>query len=200
MQTISFIIFQYFLFDVLPNFPFTTCETMCDYYLHTWYTELPLRYSTRKPELAPEILWATVDPTLYRPGYGAPPTTLSQLFGGPLPQLFGGPIFLASVTFNKVCRALVARLYNRYVKLPRTDKEWEAELKGLLENYEFPCEGVWDSFHVYVGSKLKSYFSFKKRYSMSNLRLVSYNKKFLYWAVGALGSTHDARMLRNSTI
>ena len=131
-----------------------------------------MRYSTRKPELAPDILRATADPTLYRLGYGAPPTTL--------PQLFGGPIFLASVTFNKVCRVLVARLYNRYVKLSRTDNKWEAELKCLLQNYESPCEGAWDSFHVYVTSKLKSYFSFKKRYSMSNLRLVSYNKKFLY--------------------
>ena len=45
---------------------------------------------------------------------------------------------------------------------------------------------------------------------MSNLGLVSYNKKFLYYAVGAPGSTHDAvgapgsthdaRMLLNSTI
>ena len=25
------------LFDVLPNFPFTTSETMGDYYLSTWY-------------------------------------------------------------------------------------------------------------------------------------------------------------------
>ena len=25
------------LFDVLPNFPLTTCETMRGYYLQTWY-------------------------------------------------------------------------------------------------------------------------------------------------------------------
>ena len=25
------------LFDVLPNFPFTTSETMGDYYLYTWF-------------------------------------------------------------------------------------------------------------------------------------------------------------------
>ena len=25
------------LFDVLPNFPFTTSETMRDYYFETWY-------------------------------------------------------------------------------------------------------------------------------------------------------------------
>ena len=35
---------------------------------------------------------------------------------------------------------------------------------------------------------------------MSNLGLESYNKKFLYCAAGAPGSTHDARMLRNSAI
>ena len=54
----------------------------------------------------------------------------------------------------------------------------------------FPC----------VIFKLKSYFSFKIRCSMSILRLVSYKKKFLYFAVGAPGSTHDARILRNSAI
>ena len=35
---------------------------------------------------------------------------------------------------------------------------------------------------------------------MSILRLVSYKKKFLYFAVGAPGSTHDAGILRNSAI
>ena len=130
--------------------------------------------------------------TLYRFGHGASFTTLSQLFDVSRS--------LASVTFNKVCRVLVATLYNRYVKLPRTDEEWEVELKGFLENYVFPCVDALDGFHVYVSSKLKSYFSFKKRYSMSNLGLVSYNNKFPYCAVGAPGSTHDARMLRNSAI
>ena len=35
---------------------------------------------------------------------------------------------------------------------------------------------------------------------MSNLGLVSYNKKFLYRAVEAPGNTHEARVLRNSAI
>ena len=123
---------------------------------------------------------------LYRLGHGASFTTFSQLFGV--------SISLASATFNKNCRVLVSTFYNRYVKLPQTDEEWEAELKGFLENYEFPCVGAWDGFHVYVSSKLKSYFSFKKRCSMSNPGLVSYSKTFLYCAVGAPGSTHDERM------
>ena len=59
---------------------------------------------------------------------------------------------------------------------------------------------AWDGFHVYVSSKLKSYFSFKKRYSMSNLGLVSYNNKFLYCEFRAPGSTHNAGILRNFAI
>ena len=71
--------------------------------------------------------------TLYRLGHGSSFTTLSQLFGV--------SISLASVTFNKVCRVLVATLYNRYVKLPRTDEEWEAELKRLFGELRVPMSG-----------------------------------------------------------
>ena len=46
---------------------------------------------------------------------------------------------------------------------------------------------------TYISSKIKSYFSFIQRYIITNLGLNSYNKKFLYTAVGALGSTHDAQ-------
>ena len=53
--------------------------------------------------------------TLYRLGQGASFTTLSQLFGVSKS--------LASVTFSKGYCVLVATLYNRYVKLPRTDEK-----------------------------------------------------------------------------
>ena len=99
--------------------------------------------------------------TLYRLGHGASFTTLSQLFGV--------SISLASVTFNKVCRVLVATLYNRFVKLTRTDEEWEVELKGFSENYDFSCLSDRDGFHVYFSSNLKPYFSFKKRYVKSRI-------------------------------
>ena len=40
LQSVS----QYFeTFDVLPNFPFTTSETMGDYYLETWYIRVASR-------------------------------------------------------------------------------------------------------------------------------------------------------------
>ena len=35
------------LFDVLPNFPFTTSETMGDHYLQTWYVRLASRVAER---------------------------------------------------------------------------------------------------------------------------------------------------------
>ena len=35
------------LFDVLPNFPFTTSETMCGYYLQTWCIQVPSRVAER---------------------------------------------------------------------------------------------------------------------------------------------------------
>ena len=74
------------------------------------------------------------------------------------------------------------------------------EIRRFLENYEFPCVGAWDSFHVYINSQLKNHFSFKKRYSMTSLSLIGYNKRILYAAVVAPGSTHDARLLKESSI
>ena len=35
------------LFDVLPNFPFGTSETMRDYYLQTWYMRVASRVAER---------------------------------------------------------------------------------------------------------------------------------------------------------
>ena len=35
---------------------------------------------------------------------------------------------------------------------------------------------------------------------MTNLGLIGYNKRFLYAAVGAPGSTHDARLFKESSI
>ena len=132
--------------------------------------------------------------TLYRLAYGCSFPTVGALFGV--------SESLASITFNKVVRVLVITMYDDYVKLPSSTGKWEAQLRGsqFIENYEFPCVGAWDGFHVYVSSKIKSYFSFKKRYTMSSLGLVGYNKSFLYAAVGAPGSTHDVRMLRSTRL
>ena len=82
---------------------------------------------------------------------------------------------LANKTFNHVVRMLVARLYDVYVRLPLSEKKWKLELRGFIENYEFPCIGVLDGFHVLCISMLKQSYNLKKRYSMTNLELVENN-------------------------
>ena len=121
--------------------------------------------------------------TLYRLAHGCSFSKVTDLFGV--------SISLAGKTFNKVTRVLVARMYDTFTVLPKNQAEWETELKNFIENYEFLFVGAWDGFHVCVCSKLNSYFSFKKRYTVSNLALVGYNKRILYAVVGALGSTYD---------
>ena len=92
-------------------------------------------------------------------------------------DLFGVSISLAGQSFDKVTHVLVAQIYDTFVVLPKNQTwEWETEIKNFIERYEFPCVGAWDVAHVYVCSKLKLYFSFKKRHSVSNLALVGYNK------------------------
>ena len=39
------------LFDILPNFPFITSETMHDYYLQTWYIRVASRVAERLKKL-----------------------------------------------------------------------------------------------------------------------------------------------------
>ena len=102
--------------------------------------------------------------TIYRLATGCTYSTLSDLFGV--------SVSAASKFFNKICRLMVISLYDRYACLPTNDEEWQNEIRGFLENYEFPCVGAWDGFHVYINSQVKNYFSFKKRYSMTNLGLI----------------------------
>ena len=49
---ISYLIYNQFpnilkIFDVLPNFPFTTSKTICDYYLQIWYIRAASRVAER---------------------------------------------------------------------------------------------------------------------------------------------------------
>lgn len=49
---------------------------------------------------------------------------------------------LAIESFNYVIRKLVACFNNDHVKIPENEDEWKEELKGFIENYEFPCAGT----------------------------------------------------------
>jgi hypothetical protein len=107
---------------------------------------------------------------LYRLAHGCTYNTVGDLFGVAEST--------AAVIFNEVCMILVSTFYDQFVKLPVDSSEWKQELKNFLENWEFPSVGAWDGFHVYVSTKLKNYFSFKKRYSVSCMGFITSNKKF----------------------
>ena len=51
-----------------------------------------------------------------------------------------------------------------------------------------------------MGWQLKTNFKLKTKYTVNNLALTSYNNTFLYAAVGASETTHDASMLNKSSL
>ena len=108
---------------------------------------------------------------LHRLAHGCTFLTVGDLFGIAAPT--------AHCIFLDVCKATVKNLYDRFVFLPRTSEEWSQELQGFLENWKFPCVGAWDGFHVYVSTTMKNFYSFKKRYSVTNMGFIGYNKRFM---------------------
>ena len=54
------------------------------------------------------------------------------------------------------------------------EDELKEELKRFIENYGFPLVGAWDGFDVHISSKLKNFYNFKRRCSVSNMVLVGY--------------------------
>ena len=130
--------------------------------------------------------------TLYRLAHGSSYTTVGDLFGV-APST-------ACTIFNHVTQIIGQKLYDQFVILPRTEEEWKAELTSFLEDWEFPCVGAWDGFHVFISSNLKNFFSFQKRYSVTNMGLTGCNKRFLWAGVGAPGSMRDSIILQSSDI
>ena len=92
--------------------------------------------------------------SLYRLVHGVTYTVLENVFG--ISKELG------YIFFNKVTRLIVAYFYDECVKLPETDEQWEVEVRGFIENYDFLAVRAWDGFHIHVNSQLKANFSFKK--------------------------------------
>ena len=53
----------------------------------------------------------------------------------------------------------------------------------IYRKLQLPAVSALDGFHIHVNSQLKANFSFKKKFTVNNLALTSYNKRFLYAAV-----------------
>ena len=87
---------------------------------------------------------------LYRLAHGCSYQTVGALFGV--------STSLASKIFNKVMRVLVATMYDDYVHMPNSSEEWEAQLRGVIENYEFPCVGAMDFMSTLVPKLSKLHF------------------------------------------
>ena len=128
-------------------------RTIFNFILDEIYEDIILALTNLKPNPTPPDRQLTL--TIYRLAAGCTYSTLSDLFGV--------SVSAACKFFNKIFRLMVVSLYDRYVRFPATDKEWRNEICGFLENYEFPCVGAWDGYHVYINSQLTNYFSFKKR-------------------------------------
>ena len=98
-----------------------------------------------KPHPTPPVTQLAM--CLYQLAHGCTFLTVRDLFGLAAPTAY--------CIFQDVFKALVKNLHERFVFLPRTSKEWSQELQGFLENWEFPCVGAWDNFHMYVSTTLK---------------------------------------------
>ena len=91
--------------------------------------DLITKETTRfKKPISPECQLAL---TLYRMAHGISFSTVGDLFGVVAPT--------AWQIFSTVTSAIVTRLYDRSVCLPRNEEEWKKELCCFLENWEFPC-------------------------------------------------------------
>lgn len=130
--------------------------------------------------------------TLYRLSHGCTYTTVGDLFGVATST--------ACTIFMSVIKVIVRKLHDKFIVLPQNDEAWKAELKLFIEDWEFPCVGTWDGFHVYINCHLKNFISFKKRYSVTNMALIASNKRFLWAGVGAPGSMHNSTILQSSDI
>ena len=64
---------------------------------------------------------------------------------------------------------MVLILYDDFACLPRTGADLASEYKGFIENYECPCVGTLDGFHVHATCLLRNYFSFKSKYTITSV-------------------------------
>ena len=165
-----------------------TRETF-DFILETVTNDTAKETTKFKERTSPQCQLAL---TLNRLAHGCSYTTVGDLFSV-------AP-FTACTIFNHAIRCIVQALYDDYVVLPRNEEEWKDELNAFLENWEFPCVGAWDGFHVYISCNLKNFFSRKKRFSLTNMGFIGANKRFLWAGEEAPGSVHDSTLLQSLDI
>ena len=137
-------------------------------------------------------MYRQLELTMYRLAHGCSHSTVVDLFG------------VASATacqiFNEAIHVIIQVFYADYVTLPTTKDGWKAELDAFLKDWGLPCVGALDGFYVYISSNLKNFFNFKKRYCVTNVGLITANKRFPWAGVRAPGSVHDSAFLKSPPI
>ena len=77
-----------------------------------------------------------------------------------------------NIIFQDVCKAIVECLCKRFVYLPINLQGRSQELECFLASWDFPCVGAWDGFHIYISTKLKNFYSYKKMYTVTNMGFI----------------------------
>ena len=99
-----------------------------DFILNEISNEIVKQPTRMKPNPTPPSTQLAV--CLYRLAHGCSYLTVGDLFGIAAPTAY--------CIYMDVCKVLVHTLYDRMVYMPRTAEEWSEELKGFIENWEFP--------------------------------------------------------------
>ena len=95
----------------------------------------PRRFTKEETLLFSEVLASEcqLGLTIYRLAHGVSFTTLEDLFGESESN--------CCTVFNSTFRMLVSTFYDRYVYLPRTNKEWRQNFADLLKITNFRVGG-----------------------------------------------------------
>ena len=103
-----------------------------EYVLNVIHDQIVLTATNLKPNPTPPNRQLGL--TISRLATGCCCKTLAALLGLSVPSV--------NEFFNKICGFLVHNLYDQYVRLPETEAEWKAKVKGYFENYEFSIVGA----------------------------------------------------------
>ena len=118
-------------------------------------------------------------------------------------HLFGVSKATMCVVTKEVCRAIVAILQPRYIRIP-SGSDLRAVVKGFTDDLGFPqCAGVVDGTHIPILSPKEcpaDYYNRKGWHSILMQGMVDNVGRFIDIYIGWPGRVHDARVFVNSSL
>ncbi|XP_046395276.1 uncharacterized protein LOC124162710 [Ischnura elegans] len=93
-----------------------------------------------------------------------------------------------SLIVPEVCQSIYQNLKGRYIRIPRTPRQWEEVSQKFGTMWDFPmCLGAMDGKHIVFRPPAVDgsyYYNYKGTYSIELLAVVDAEYKFLYIDVG----------------